>query len=100
MAGPLPDDRTRDCHHLGIEVALNVAEFWCPNIACSPQCDPGGGGALVSIRAGIVGEELRCRWRRALLPFTPIGQSVLGHIDRRWLPHLVQANGFRACRRR
>ena len=61
---------------------------------------PGGGGALVSIRAGIVGEELRCRCRRTLLPFTPIEQSVLGHIDRRWLPHLVQANGFRACRRR
>src|ERR1700732_1975109 len=53
-----------------------------------PKRDPGGGGALVSIRAGIVGEELRCRRRRTLLPFTPIGQSVLGHIDRRWLPHL------------
>jgi len=52
------------------------------------------------LRAGIVDEEPRCRWRRTLLPFTPIGQSVLGHIDRRWLPHLVQANGFRACRRR
>src|ERR1700730_7433036 len=58
--------------------------------------DPGGGGALVSIEAGIVGEEPRRRWRRTLLPFTPIGQSVLGDIDRRWLPHLVQANGFRA----
>src|ERR1700730_7943380 len=39
MAGPLPDDRTRDCHHLGIEVALNAAELWCPNIACSAQCE-------------------------------------------------------------
>ena len=47
------------------------------------------------LRAGIVDEEPRCRWRRTLLPFTPIGQSVLGHIDRRGLPHLVQANGFR-----
>ena len=65
-----------------------------------PKRDPGGGGALVSIKAGIVGEEPRCRWRRPLLPFTPIGQSVLGHIDRRWLPHLVQANGFHSCRRR
>jgi hypothetical protein len=27
-----------------------------------------------------VGEELRCRCHRTLLPFTPIGQSVLGHI--------------------
>src|SRR6202035_1398569 len=25
MAGPLPDDRTRDCHHLGIEVAPAAA---------------------------------------------------------------------------
>ena len=40
-----------------------------------PKRDPGGGGALVSIRAGIVGEEPLCRWRRTLLPFTPIGQS-------------------------
>ena len=60
-----------------------------------PKGDPGGGEALVSIKAGIVDEEPRRRWRRSLLPFTLIGQSVLGHIDRRWLPHLVQANGFR-----
>jgi hypothetical protein len=59
-----------------------------------PKRDPGGGGALASVRLGIVGEELRWRCRRTLLPFTPIGQSVLGHIDRRWLPHPVQANGF------
>jgi hypothetical protein len=65
-----------------------------------PKRDPGGGEALVSIKAAIVGEEPRCRWRRILLPFTPIGQGALGHIDRRWLPHLVQANGFHACRRR
>src|SRR5580704_17167436 len=39
MAGPLPDDRTRDCHHLGIELALGAAELWCPNIACSAQCE-------------------------------------------------------------
>src|ERR1700738_36834 len=65
-----------------------------------PKRDPGGCGALVSIKAGIVDEEPRRRWRRTLLPFTLIGPSVLRHIDRRWLPHLVQANGFRACRRR
>ena len=41
-----------------------------------PKRDPGGGGALVSIKAGIVGEEPRCRWRRPLLPFTPIGQDI------------------------
>jgi hypothetical protein len=29
--------RTRDCHHLGIEVTLGAAELWCPNIACSAQ---------------------------------------------------------------
>ena len=63
-----------------------------------PKRDPGGCGALVSIKAGIVDEEPRRRWRRTLLPFTLIGPSVLGHIDRRWLPHLVQANGFRALR--
>src|SRR5438874_5955093 len=220
MAGPLPDDRTRDCHHLGIEVALNVAEFWCPNIACSAQCeqrhpdtarlyhdhalapaegepsdpddsglghcradhperldrdrtigmeiiraveidgidiirrhellqidhlrafdierlqllggegdefaagvfvsiydltlvdllascgimrpkrDPGGGGALVSISTGIVDGEPRYRWRRTLSPSAQIRQVVFVYIDRRWLPHLVQAKGFRACRRR
>ena len=41
-----------------------------------PKRDPGGGGALVSIRAGIVGEELRCRCRRTLLPFTPISDQA------------------------
>src|SRR5207248_10990492 len=65
-----------------------------------PKRDPGGCGALVSIKAGIVEEEPRRRWRRSLLSFTLIGPSILGHIDRRRLPHLVQANGFRACRRR
>jgi hypothetical protein len=45
-----------------------------------PKRDPGGAGALVSIKAGIVGEEPWCRWRRTLLPFTPIGQSVLGQL--------------------
>src|SRR5438105_15415558 len=39
MAGPLPDDCTRDCHHLGIEVALGAAELWCPNFACGAQCE-------------------------------------------------------------
>jgi hypothetical protein len=46
MAGPLLDDRTRDCHHLGIEVALGAAQLWCPNIACRAQCEqrhPGNG---------------------------------------------------------
>jgi hypothetical protein len=66
--------------------------------SCGRKRDPGGCGALVSIKAGIVDEEPRRRWRRTLLPFTLIGPSVLGHIDRRWLPHLVQANGFRALR--
>src|ERR1700731_541676 len=33
-------------------------------------------------------------------PSDNFGTVLLGHIDRRWLPHLVQANGFRACRRR
>jgi hypothetical protein len=37
-----------------------------------PKRDPGGCGALVSIKAGIVDEEPRRRWRRTLLPFTPI----------------------------
>ena len=31
---------------------------------------------------------------------TRIRQVVLVHIRRRWLPHLLQANGFGACRRR
>src|ERR1700730_14569495 len=48
-----------------------------------PKRDPGGGGALVSIKAGIIGKEPWCRWRRTLLAFTLIGPSVLGHIDRR-----------------
>src|SRR6202022_2136798 len=39
LAGPLPGDRTRDCHHLGIEIALGAAELWCPNFACSAQCE-------------------------------------------------------------
>jgi hypothetical protein len=51
-----------------------------------PKRDPGGCGALVSIKAGIVDEEPRRRWRRSLLPFTLIGPNVLGHIYRRWLP--------------
>jgi hypothetical protein len=54
----------------------------------------GWDGVLVSIRAGIIGEEPRCRWRRTLLPFTTIGQSVLGHIDRRWLPPLGKRMDF------
>ena len=59
-----------------------------------PKRNPGSGGALVFLRSGIVGEEPRYRWRRTLPPSTPIRQVVLVHIDRRWLPHLVQANGF------
>src|SRR5580692_2949708 len=55
-----------------------------------PEGDPGRGGALIPISAGIVGAEQRYRWRRTLLPATPIRQVVLAHIDRRWLPHLVQ----------
>jgi hypothetical protein len=53
------------------------------------DCDggDGGGGALVSIRTLIVGEEPRYRWRRTLPPppSAPIRQVVLVHIDRRWL---------------
>src|SRR5205085_9500482 len=79
---------------------LRLVDLLASSGIMRPKRDPGGGGALVSIKAGIVGEEPRCRWRRTLLPFTRIGQSVLVDIDRRWLPHLVQANGFRACRRR
>src|SRR5205085_11799781 len=56
--------------------------------------DPGGGGALVSIKAGIVGEEPRCRWRRTLLPATQIREVVFVYIDRRWLPHLCKRKGF------
>src|SRR5712671_2346177 len=54
-----------------------------------PERDPGRGGALIPISAGIVGAEPRYRWRRTLLPATPIRQVVLAHIDRRRLPHLV-----------
>ena len=61
-----------------------------------PERDPGSGGALIPISAGIVGAEPRYRWRRT----TQIRQVVFVYINRRWLPHLVQANGFRACRRR
>ena len=64
-----------------------------------PERDPGSGGALIPISAGIVGAEPRYRWRRTLLPATQIGEVVFVYIDRRWLPHLVQANGFRACRK-
>jgi hypothetical protein len=45
--------------------------------------------------ATTVGAEPRYRWRRT----TQIRQVVFVYINRRWLPHLVQANGFRACRR-
>jgi hypothetical protein len=31
ITGALPHDRTRDCHHLGIEIALGAAKLWCPN---------------------------------------------------------------------
>ena len=48
-----------------------------------PERDPGRGRGLVSIRAAIVGEEPPYRWRRTLLPSTPIRQAVLVHIDRR-----------------
>src|ERR1700747_3473868 len=65
-----------------------------------PERDPGRGGALIPISAGIVGAEPRYRWGRTLLPAPPIRQVVLAHIGRCRLPHLVQANGFRACRRR
>jgi hypothetical protein len=52
-----------------------------------PERDPGGRGSLVSITAGIVGEEPRHRRRRTLLPSTSIRQVVLVHINRRWLGH-------------
>src|SRR5438105_2618729 len=39
MAGPLPDDRTRDCHHLGIDLAPGAAELWRPNFVCGAQCE-------------------------------------------------------------
>ena len=45
MARPLPDDRTRDCHHLGIEIPLGAAELWCPNFACGAQCEQRHPGA-------------------------------------------------------
>ena len=64
-----------------------------------PKRDPSGGPALVHFEVGIVGGELRCRLCRTLLPGTPIGQLVLVHIDRCWLPYLVQTDGFRARRR-
>ena len=51
---------------------------------------------IVIISTGIVGAEPGYRWRRT----TQIRQVVFVYINRRWLPHLVQANGFRACRRR
>jgi hypothetical protein len=38
---------------------------------------------LSQIRADIVGEKPRWRWRRTPLPSTPIRQLVLVHIDRR-----------------
>jgi hypothetical protein len=47
-----------------------------------PKRDPGGGEAPVAIMAGIVGGSPRCRWRKTLLPSTPIRQVVLVHIDR------------------
>ena len=47
-----------------------------------PERNPGRGRGLVSIRAAIVGEEPPYRWRRTLLPSTPIRQVVLVHIDR------------------
>src|SRR5580693_1830954 len=65
-----------------------------------PKRDPGRGRGLVSIRAAIVGKEPPYRWRGTLLPSTQIREVVFVYIDRRWLPHLVQAKGFRACRRR
>jgi hypothetical protein len=37
IAGPLSDDRTRDRHHLGIEIALGAAELWSPNFTCSAR---------------------------------------------------------------
>src|ERR1700747_3272361 len=61
-----------------------------------PERDPGRGGALIPISTGIVGAEPGYRWRRT----TQIRPVVFVYINRRWLPHLVQANGFRACRRR
>ncbi|HYZ43007.1 MAG TPA: hypothetical protein VE687_20605, partial [Stellaceae bacterium] len=37
IARPLSDDCTRDCHHLGIEIALGAAKLWGPDFACSAQ---------------------------------------------------------------
>ncbi|HEX3413245.1 MAG TPA: hypothetical protein VHT00_16115, partial [Stellaceae bacterium] len=58
--------------------------------------DAGGYGALFSIRSGTIGVEPRYRPLRTLLLATPMRQDLLVHVDRRWLPYLVQANGFRA----
>jgi hypothetical protein len=41
-----------------------------------PEHDPGSGGALIPISAGIVGAEPRYRWRRTLLPATQIREVV------------------------
>src|SRR4051794_5174748 len=65
-----------------------------------PKRDAGGCGALLSISGGTIGTEPRYRSLRTLLLAAPTRQVVLVHLDRRWLPHLVQANGFRACRGR
>ena len=65
-----------------------------------PERDPGCGAVPRSPSGCVGGEEPPYRWRKTLLPSTPIRQVVLVHIERRWLPHLVQANGFHACRRR
>jgi len=39
IAASLPDDRARDCHHLGIEIVLDTAELWFSNFARSTQCE-------------------------------------------------------------
>ena len=54
-----------------------------------PQGEPLRRRALAILRQGP-----RYRWRRTLLPGTPIRQIVLVHIGRRRLPYLVQAMGF------
>ena len=46
-----------------------------------PERDPGRGGGLVLISAGIVGAEPRYRWRRTLLPATQIREVVFVYID-------------------
>ena len=48
-----------------------------------PERDPGSGGALIPISAGIVGAEPRYRWRRT----TQIRQVVFVYINRRWICH-------------